>query len=117
MQGMFGNYGFARALCLNSEEVREEVELFEVRECGIFGFRERFFFFRFLFVIRDRGNIRKLQLVVERVRVRFGRVDCARIASAIRDALPLEAYPPADADPFVARGLRSRAVVLSYGRG
>ena len=79
--------GFARALCLNSEEVREEVGRVEVRGCGLFGL---------LFVIRDRGKVRKLKLVVEgEVRDRVGRVGRARVAQVERDALPLEAHPPA----------------------
>ena len=34
--------GFACALCLNSEEIREEVERVEVRECGLVGIRQIF---------------------------------------------------------------------------
>ena len=64
--------GFARALCLNSEEVREEVGRVEVRGCGLFGCG----LFGLLFVIRDRGKVRNLKLVVEgEVRGRVGRVE------------------------------------------
>ena len=88
--------GFACALCLNSEEVREEVGRVEVRGCGLFGFWKGFFFSGLLFVIRDRGKVRKLKLVVEgKVRRRVGRVGRARVAQVERDALPLEAHPPA----------------------
>ena len=88
--------GFARALCLNSEEIREEVGRVEVRGCGLFGFRKGFFFFGFLFVILDRGKVRKLKLMVEgEVRGRVGRVGRARVAQVERDTLPLEAHPPA----------------------
>ena len=77
----------SRALCLNSEEVREEVGRVEVRGCRRFGF---------LFVIRDRGKVRKLRLVVEgEVRGRVGRVGRTRVAQVERDALPLEAHSPA----------------------
>ena len=70
---------------------------------------------RFLFVIRDRGKVRKLKLVVEgEVRGRVGRVGRARVAQVERNALPLEAHPPAGRS-FVARGLRPRAVVLGHG--
>ena len=87
--------GFACALCLNSEEAREEVGRVEVRGCGLFGFRKGFFF-GFLFVIRDRGKVRKLKLVVEEeVRGRVGRFGRVRVAQVVRDALPFEAHPPA----------------------
>ena len=55
--------GFACVLCLNSEEVREEVGRVEVRGCGLFGFRKELFFFGFLIAIGDRGKVRKLKLV------------------------------------------------------
>ena len=77
---------------------------------------ERFLFFGFLFVTGDRSKVRKLELVVGgEVRGRVRRVGRARVAQVVRDALPLEAHPPAGADPFVACGLRPRAVVLSHG--
>ena len=69
----------------------------------------------FLLVIRNRGKVRKLKLVVEgEVRGRVGRVDRARFAEVERDALSLEAYRRR-AGAFVARGLRPRAVVFSHG--
>ena len=84
--------GFASALCLNSEEVREEVGRVEIRDCGLFGCG----LFGFLFVNRERGNVRKLKLVVEgKLRGRVGRVDRARVAQVERDALPLQAHSPA----------------------
>ena len=55
--------GFARALCLNSEELREEVGRVEVRRCRLFGFQKGLFFFGFLTVIGDRDKVRKLQFV------------------------------------------------------
>ena len=90
------NEGFACALCLNSEEIREEVGRVEVRGRGLLGFQKGFFFFGFLFVIGDRCKVRKLKLVVEgEVRGRVGRVGRARVAQVVRDALPFEAHPPA----------------------
>ena len=78
--------GFACALCLNSEEIREEVGRVEVRGCGLFGFRKGLFVFRLLTVIGDRGKARKLELVVEgKVRGRVGRVGRARVAQVVRD--------------------------------
>ena len=46
--------GFACALCLNSEEVREQVERVETRGGRLLGFRKRLFFFRMRIVCRDR---------------------------------------------------------------
>ena len=84
--------GLACALYLNSEEIREEVGRVEVRGCGLFGCG----LFGLLFVIRDRGKVRKLKLLVEgEVRGRVGRVGRARVAQVVRDALPLEAHLPA----------------------
>ena len=87
--------GFACALCLNSEELREEVGRVEVRGCGLFGFRKEFFFFGLLFVIRDRGKVRKLLIVEGEVCGRVERVGRARVAQVVRDTLPFEAHPPA----------------------
>ena len=49
-----------RALCLNSEDVRGQVGRVEVRGGRFSGFRERLFFFGLLFVVGDRGKVRKL---------------------------------------------------------
>ena len=46
--------GFARALCLNCEEVREEVRRVEVRGCRLFGVPEEALLLRVL--DRDRGS-------------------------------------------------------------
>ena len=52
--------GFACALCLNSEELREQVGRVEVRGGRLFGFRERLFFLGLLIVVSDRAKVRKL---------------------------------------------------------
>ena len=104
------------ALCLYSEEVREQVGRVEVRGRRLFGFRKGLFFFGLLIVIGDRGQIRKLKLVVEgKVRGRVGRVGRARVAQVVRDALPLQAHPPAGADFLAERSDRPLAAVLSHG--
>ena len=108
--------GFACALCLNSEEGREQVGRVEVRGGRPSGFREKLFFFGLLIVIGDRGKVRKLKLVVEgKVRSRVGRVDPARVRQVVRHALALEAHPPAGADLFRCAGGRPLAAVLSHG--
>ena len=64
----------------------------------------------------DRDKVRKLKLAVEgEVRGRVGRVGRARVAQVVRDALLLEAHPPAGADLWAERSDRPLAVVLSYG--